>query len=167
MNTKNKEDIFNLTIQYLEKYSNTRSKDGRVRHVEAIWPLGQGTGRPLGAEVLPLARLWGRTVSLPFRCFYIHLKKKTKCWTWDLQVCLCCFLERGSPTSSIRSPSLFVKCGYLISTLYLHELDWKGCFFLFVSLLRFNTQKLLGCSHPANFLGKKEATDMYLQLLFA
>ena len=57
MNTKNKEDIFNLTIQYLEKYSNTRSKDGRVRHVEAIWPLGQGTGRPLGAEVLPLARL--------------------------------------------------------------------------------------------------------------
>ena len=79
MNTKNKEDIFNLTIQYFEKYSSTRSKEGRVRHVETTWPLGQGTGRPPGAEVLLLVHLRGSTVSLPFRCFYIHLEKKTKC----------------------------------------------------------------------------------------
>ena len=79
MNTKNKEDIFNLTIQHLEKCSSTRSKDGRVRHVEAIWPLGQGPGQLPGAELLLWAHLSGRTVSLPLRCFYNHLEKKTKC----------------------------------------------------------------------------------------
>ena len=56
MNTKNKEDIFNLTIQYFKKYSSTWSKEGRVRHVEAIWPLGQGAGRPPGTGVLLPAR---------------------------------------------------------------------------------------------------------------
>ncbi|TEA38865.1 hypothetical protein DBR06_SOUSAS610241, partial [Sousa chinensis] len=39
--------------------------------------------------------------------------------------------------------------------------------FLFVPPLRFNEEKPLGCSHPANFSRKKEATDMHLLLQFA
>ena len=34
-----------------------RSEDGAVRLVEAIWPLGQGAGRPPGAGVLLPARV--------------------------------------------------------------------------------------------------------------
>lgn len=33
-----------------------RSEDGGVKHIEAVWPLGQGAGRPPGAGVLLPAR---------------------------------------------------------------------------------------------------------------
>ena len=61
--------------------------------------------------------------------FISKRKQNAELGIW--QVFLHCLLEWGSPTSFIRSPSL-LKCGYLFSTLYLHDLDWKRLlFFLF------------------------------------
>ena len=103
---------------------------GGVRLVEAIWPLGQGAGRPQGSGVLLLA-----PARKKFPChlgaFLFISKRKQNAELGIWQVFLHCLLEWGSPTSFIRSPSL-LKCGYLFSTLYLHDLDWKRLlFFLF------------------------------------
>ena len=63
--------------------------------------------------------------------FIIISKRKQNAELGIWQIFLCCLLEWGSPTS-VWSPFLFLKCGYLFSTLYLHDLDWKRLlFFLF------------------------------------
>lgn len=80
------------------------------------------------------------------------------------QVFLHCLLEWGSPTSLIWSPSL-LKCGCLFSILCLHDLDWKGCS-SFCCPLKFSTEKPWGRVIPPDSPGR-EATDIYLQLLFA
>lgn len=46
---------------------------------------------------------------------------------------------------------------------YLHGLEKAA--FLLVPLLRFNIEKLLGCSRLAERSRKKEATDMHVLLL--
>ncbi|XP_045400578.1 uncharacterized protein LOC123633381 [Lemur catta] len=72
-----------------------RSEDGGVRRAAADWPLGRGRVGPREAECIwgpceasregrrrkdeqAVRRflITGRTFSLTFRCFYIHLKNK-------------------------------------------------------------------------------------------
>ena len=55
--------------------------------------------------------------------FISKTKQNAELGIW--QIFLCCLLEWGSPTSSICSPALVLKCGYLFLTHYLHDLDWK------------------------------------------
>ena len=93
--------------------------------------------------MLRLSGLWARGQAGPqgLKCFYwsiceeeqfpCHLgafifisKRKQNAELGIWQVFLCCLLEWGSPTS-ICSPALVLKCGYLFLTHYVYDLDWK------------------------------------------
>lgn len=90
--------------------------------LSGLWARGRAGPRALECFCRPVR---GRTVSLPFRCFYIHLKKKTKCWTRDL----------ANPSTQVKGHDPQEDCPYFRCQLYFegtsgHFYFWPtGCRF--------------------------------------